>query len=189
MADKTLGQKIREFRIQTGKSQYELELSMNSSPGTISRIEKDKTNPTKETLLLIAKALELDEYQTSSLFQIIPSVTAKTLAVINEFSKQEKLEEVLQTAVNEINFKLGYISSAVLLLKGQTLWAKRFGADPVSTKAMEIVGLTFGDLKVSNDIDANNILLRAALEGQLYESSNFYDFARGAIGKTACRIL
>ena len=106
MADKTLGQKIREFRIQTGKSQYELELSMNSSPGTISRIEKDKTNPTKETLLLIVKSLNLDQFQSAELFNLDSSITAKVLQVVNEFAKQDTLDKVLQVAADQINFQL-----------------------------------------------------------------------------------
>lgn len=51
-------------------SQLALEVAINLSPGTISRIENGIINPNKETILKIAKALNLNGVETASLFGI-----------------------------------------------------------------------------------------------------------------------
>lgn len=66
----TLGEKIRMFRKRAGLSQSDLELEIDASFGSLSRIENDQTNPTKETLMKISKVLGLREDEISYLFQI-----------------------------------------------------------------------------------------------------------------------
>ncbi len=66
----SLGQKIRHYRKQNHFSQMDLELEIDASPGTISRIEKGRINPTKETIIKIADALHLDPFQKATLFEI-----------------------------------------------------------------------------------------------------------------------
>lgn len=61
------GKKIRYFRERVNKPQLDIELAMNASPGTLSRIENSQTNPTKETLLKISKYLKLNKFETSYL--------------------------------------------------------------------------------------------------------------------------
>lgn len=45
--DNTVGEKIRRFRKRAGVSQFELELRINASPGSISRIESGQVNVLK----------------------------------------------------------------------------------------------------------------------------------------------
>ena len=47
MNDQTLGNKIRAFRERAGLSQMQLELEIEMSPGSLSRIENNQVNPTK----------------------------------------------------------------------------------------------------------------------------------------------
>lgn len=56
----TIGNKIRVFRKLNGMSQLDLELAINTSTGTISRIENNETNPSKETILRISKVLKIN---------------------------------------------------------------------------------------------------------------------------------
>lgn len=70
MNNNQTGQRIRQFRKAAGITQIELELRINASFGSISRMENGLTNPTKETLFLIARALNLNAYQTAELFGI-----------------------------------------------------------------------------------------------------------------------
>lgn len=65
------GQRIKQFRKRAKVTQLELELRINASFGSISRIENGITNPTKETLLEIAKALNLNPLETAMLFGIL----------------------------------------------------------------------------------------------------------------------
>ncbi|MFS8130694.1 MAG: helix-turn-helix domain-containing protein [Candidatus Dojkabacteria bacterium] len=71
MSDYTIGQKIRKFRFKAGLTQLDLELEIDASSGSISRIESGNVNPTKETLFSISKALKLNEIETAYLFGII----------------------------------------------------------------------------------------------------------------------
>lgn len=62
------GNKIKTLRKKAGITQLELELRINAAFGSISRIENGVTNPTKETLFLIAQALKLTLEETIYLF-------------------------------------------------------------------------------------------------------------------------
>lgn len=55
-----LYQKVKFYRKQRGKSQTDLELMIEASPGSISRIESGITKPTLETLKKISNVLELN---------------------------------------------------------------------------------------------------------------------------------
>src|SRR5258708_7515644 len=66
----TLGQKIKQFRIQKGLSQFELELEISTSYGRISKIESGKINPDKETIVAISNVLRLETSEIASLFGI-----------------------------------------------------------------------------------------------------------------------
>lgn len=70
MNNNSIGQKIREYRSRAGISQLELETLLEDAPGSLSRIESGKTNPTKETIIDIAKALNLNTIEIASLFGI-----------------------------------------------------------------------------------------------------------------------
>jgi len=67
VVNQSYGRKIRFFRERVGKSQLDLEFSIGASSGQISRIEKGVINPTKETILSIAKALKLSELELNYL--------------------------------------------------------------------------------------------------------------------------
>lgn len=66
----TLGNKLRVFRKLRGFSQLELELAVGLSTGTISRIENNDINPTKETLLKISRVFELNKFEQDYLIGI-----------------------------------------------------------------------------------------------------------------------
>ncbi len=66
----SLGRKIKYFRKRAGLSQLELEAAINASIGSISRIENNLVNPTKETMLEISYALKLHPIETAYLFGI-----------------------------------------------------------------------------------------------------------------------
>lgn len=70
MSEHIIGNKIRYFRRKAGITQFELELRINASYGSISRMENGLTNPTKETLFAIASALDLTPFETAQLFGI-----------------------------------------------------------------------------------------------------------------------
>ena len=101
-----LGNKIRAFRERAGLSQMQLELEIEMSPGSLSRIENNQVNPTKETILNIAKALNLTDSQISYLFGLNLDYPEKILSIVNNLSSLYDIEKIVQTAVNEISEKL-----------------------------------------------------------------------------------
>lgn len=62
------GIKVRKYRQRNGYSQLELECLCDFASGMISRIENLNINPTKETLIKIAKALRLENSEVIDLF-------------------------------------------------------------------------------------------------------------------------
>jgi len=59
----TLGQRIKVFRQRAKKSQFEFEMDLGMSSGSISRIESGEVNPTKETLEKVSKELGLNQWE------------------------------------------------------------------------------------------------------------------------------
>ena len=70
MKNRSIGARIKYFRKRANVTQFELELRINASFGSISRMENGLTNPTKETLFAIAKAFNLTGLETAILFGI-----------------------------------------------------------------------------------------------------------------------
>jgi transcriptional regulator with XRE-family HTH domain len=64
------GIKVKFFRKRAHLSQFELEIKTGLASGMICRIEKGLTNPSKETLQRIAKALQLTSFEVAYLFGI-----------------------------------------------------------------------------------------------------------------------
>jgi DNA-binding XRE family transcriptional regulator len=62
------GERLKIFRINKGINQSSLEYIGGLAQGSVSRIETSKINPSKETLLRLARALQLDHTQTAKLF-------------------------------------------------------------------------------------------------------------------------
>ncbi len=96
----TLGEKIRFFRTQKKLSQSDLELDSDLSFGTVSRIECDQINPTKETIIKIAKALDL----TSSDIEYL-------LEFQNANPTKEEIDKVIQKVKPMLNEEIfpGYL--------------------------------------------------------------------------------
>lgn len=64
-----LSQKVKFFRKKRDKSQTELELLIDASPGSMSRIESGNTKPTMDTLKKISQVLELNFIEEEYFFK------------------------------------------------------------------------------------------------------------------------
>lgn len=72
-----IGKRIKKLRTKRGLSQLDLELLINASSGSISRIENGKVNPTKETLASISRGLSLNYEEAIILFGIEEIISFK----------------------------------------------------------------------------------------------------------------
>lgn len=68
----SIGEKIKNFRKRAGMSQLELEIELGAANGSISRVEAGKVNPTKETILQLAKTLNLSDKELADLLGVKP---------------------------------------------------------------------------------------------------------------------
>ena len=167
MKNPSLGSKIKRFRTQRNLSQLQLENEIDASPGSISRIESNKTNPTKETLIDIAYALKIDTSEIASLFGIEFPQLNDLIDLTNEVSLNLNVNEVVDKVVNNLVLKMGYIASAVFLIKGDKLYTRGITYSNISSKFMRYIpngNVSFMRFKIDNHPE--NLIVKAIKENK-----------------------
>jgi putative transcriptional regulator len=189
MADQTLGQKIKNFRKRSGMSQLELESAISASPGSISRIESGKVNPTKETLFNISESLQLSPREAGSLFDInITEDLAKFIEIDSELSNKKSVKELIDFVTGELKnvFSVKYASVWIFNENSKTLKLESVCAPKLVMKLAEnfmdssFLGVTF-DLK--DPRFRKNYTAKAFLEEKTTITNNLYDISRPLISK------
>lgn len=189
----SLGQKIKNFRKQAGLSQLELENKISASPGSISRIEAGKVNPTKETILRIIGVLDL------SLINIIYLLDIKNEDITNYVNISKKinildLDELLQNTVNELSTKLKIPGISVSIVKGDRIWGKTFAVNKSVNILNKIFPIPFNKMNISLIDHADNYLCKSANENKILYFEDFTlvtkhifsDIISKAISKILC---
>ncbi|MFS8131462.1 MAG: helix-turn-helix domain-containing protein [Candidatus Dojkabacteria bacterium] len=184
-----LGQKIRNFRIRTGRSQLELEIEMESSSGSLSRIENGEVNPTKETLMKLITILNLSSFEAATLFGFEMTDIPNLLKTSVNIANAKDLEEVLQRSVNDIVFELNLLGSFITLVEGDRLFAKTTTQTWYTELSMKVIGKQFNSLSVSLIEDTSNLMVRTFLDRKVYYSEDVNDFIIPAVNKTIANIL
>lgn len=135
----SLGQKIYKFRKRVGLSQFDLELEIDAASGSISRVENDLVNPTKETLRKIAKALDLAKFEEASLFEI----------EINPAIKQDEgsYYRIFPNKIQAQQWSQGNIHNLYLDLSKQ-----REGLDIYSLLGLAYISLEIGNASQTREI-------------------------------------
>jgi transcriptional regulator with XRE-family HTH domain len=188
--DGSVGQKIKKYRARKGISQFKLETEIGASPGSISRIESGRINPTKETLLSVSNSLGLDDHQIADLFQVPFSTTEKTLKIVNEISESLDIEEIMQTAVNSIANQLQYITVCIFLLgEDRVLHAKYLNENSKTRLIIRAIGKSFNKLYVSEKLNKENLILKSALNKNIYEDDDLINFAKGAVPDSVTKYI
>ena len=180
---KAIGEKIKSYRARTGMSQLDLELEMEASPGMISRIERGKVNPTKETVGKIADILKLNTFEKFNLFNLgDDKFFSKILNIsFNVQDTQNKLG-LVKLVVDELVEVLN-IYTAILVEERE---GYLYGVDSTQhwsrEVALKIIGRDFSDLRVSLKEDTNYFVKCYKEQSPIY-SSELSDFACPAINK------
>ena len=185
----TLGQKIRKYRLRSGKSQLELELETGLSTGTMSRIESDSINPTKETLGKISLNLGLNSFETASLFDIpLMSDFTDLLDVYLSLSDSVSLNEVLQKSVDEVVFKLNFYSAFITLIKGDRLYAQTATNNDSTKISMGIIGKVFNTIYVSMH-DTENFMVKSIVENKAIFANSTTPYVKNAVSELTAKII
>ncbi len=181
--EKSVGQKIRQFRKRAGISQFELENTIGLSPGHLSRIENGQIEPTKETIIDIAYALRLNTREIASLFGIEIPDYKHLFEEITKILSALNLQEVLYRIVNELVLKMGYIASVIGLVQGDRIC---FGAITISNISKKILGLLdkpLAHLSLSLTKDSSNLMVKAIKENRVYLTHYTHEYIVPAISK------
>ncbi len=164
----TVGQKIKRFRKRAGLSQLSLELAIEASPGSLSRIESGKVNPTKETIVDIATALELETKEIASLFGIEVYDNHHLFEETTRILSTHNLQEVLDMAVDNLIFKMGYPASCIFLAKGDHVSFSALTNSNLSAKALACLDKPLSSLSFSLTKDTSNLTVKAIKERKVY---------------------
>jgi len=164
----TPGEKTRRFRKRAGLSQLSLELAIEASPGSLSRIESGKVNPTKETIIDIAKALELETKEIASLFGIEVYDNNHLFEETTRILSTHNLQEVLDRAVNNLIFKMGYLASCIFLAKGDHVGFSALTNSNLAAKALACLDRPLSSLSFSLTKDTSNLAVRAIKENKVF---------------------
>lgn len=167
MKDKALGQKIRNYREAAGMSQLELELEIGASPGSLSRIESGKVNPTKETIIMISQKLNLNSFQVAQLFDIrvlgdLLSSKHENEAGIQYLIREYLFDNVIQYLLTEFQVKLGFLgcSLAVVDLDKEFLSVKYFSLNKIKDYLLKLIPeeMVYSKVRLDRSFDRTETL-------------------------------
>jgi transcriptional regulator with XRE-family HTH domain len=191
----TLGEKIRSFRKRAGLSQFELENKIGASAGTLSRIESNEVNPTKETLIRLADSLELNQYDAAELFNIdLKGELTKIGNVSKVLNTSIDMDEIFTIAVRnfidviDISFASIWYwdpEEGKLTLKGVRI------PNLVWKLAAKILGENLSMVYFSTSIPShkNNGILQTILSGKVTTVDDFYEIANPIVNKITAKLF
>lgn len=179
----SIGEKIRLFRKRSGLSQFALELEINASPGFISRIESNKVNPTKETLIKIIKVLNIKTYEALSLFDLnleeIPDFFSLLFRISTSFDQNKILQEVTDLLVKELDF----IGSASFIVVGERIYARTYSRLWYAKMVDKIIGVPFNSLSLSFANNPNHVLIKTISNNKSYFVPHLADLTSPPLAK------
>ena len=177
----TLGQIIRKFRNRAGLSQLDLECKIGAASGSVSRIESGRVNPTKETMVDIAKALHLSTSEIASLFGIDIRDTTQLFQEATTILASNELNEVLDRTVNDLIFKMGYLASCIFLVDGEDVYLRAVTNSNISKKIFKYIPVSPYSLSVSVKKHANNLTIRSIIDNKVFVTPHTRDYVVPAV--------
>lgn len=179
MENKTLGQKIEYYRKRAKMSQLDLEIAIGAGQGSISRIENDQVNPTKETLQKIVKQLKLKSYEINVLFDINRDDFPNLIRVANQINNELDLDVMLNIATNSLKKVLDISGVAIFIANGDYLYPAAVDNETPNRKwLINYIGDKAYSFKFSMKLNTTNIVVRSVKEQKALQTFNGGDFAR-----------
>lgn len=171
--DTELGNRIKQFRNRACISQLELEMRIETSPGSISRIENGQVNPTKETLLKIVEALDLNPFEYASIFNLHVKEIPQLVRSLNHMNSSLSFDQALQNTVDAIAKELNLTSAVFIVNESeQSIHSKTFNktwfTDIVVKLVLKILGKKFEDVSASLIHHKDNLLIKTVNEKQSF---------------------
>lgn len=176
-----LGNKIRNFRLRAGLSQFKLEELIDASPGSVSRIENGEVNPTKETLVKIIEVLNIKSKDAALLFNLDLDELPKMIKLAGKLSSTLELDKLLQSCVNELVYELDFLGSMIFLTEEETVYAKTITQSWYTQLVLKILGQPVSSLSTSMQINKENYIVRTIKENKPFYGYRISDFSKNVI--------
>ena len=189
-----LGQKIKKFRKRAGMSQLELEAAIGASPGSISRMESGKVNPSKETLNEISNALNISSEEAASLHGIEVFSISKYAQIINAALLKSDLEGRIRELINFTSrLKENYEGGALFIQEENNPNVVRcveVSMDATGVKkVLEILPLPIGLLTVDSSKFPNNLVIKSIKEKHILQSFSLWDYGLGFVNSNIMKLI
>lgn len=190
MENKTLGEKIEYYRKRSKRSQMDLEIEIEASAGSLSRIENNQVNPTKETILRICKALNLTSLESANLYELDLDEIPKMIRLANKINSTLDLDEMLDIAVNNIMTDFNLSGVIIFLIEGNFLYTVAVDdAPPGRDFLFKVLGVTQFRLRIDLNSDTGNYAVKSIKHNKPYFSYDAYDFTKDIVSKEITKIL
>ena len=179
-----IGEKLKYFRKRAKLSQFELEIMLETSMGSISRIESGEVNPNKETIIKISDILKLNMVEVASLFNLdINKDLARIAEITKKLSEEIELQKVLQTSVDILCHELNLLSLSIFLVRGDQLYSETLTNNLASSLLLRFIKVPFNKLHVSMKEHTDNLVVKSILEQKIYITNVIEEITRHAIPK------
>lgn len=159
-----LGDKIKHFRKRAGFSQFQLELELGAAPGTISRIEAGKVNPTKETLLKIVDVLKLRSFEAAVLFNLELDELPKIVELTKKISSTLDIEKLVQVVVDEVVYDLGLFGGMFFLCDEETIYVQTLTQTWYTKLVFELLPAPLHTLTTKIKDNPENVIVKTIVE-------------------------
>lgn len=181
-----IGQKIRDYRIRAGISQFDLEVKIGAASGSLSRIEHGVVNPTKETIWAIIKELNIDKYEAANLFELNIEKDKKLESEVNtlfEISTQKISDLAVQ--------KLDFIGAMIFILDdtGRELMPWTVSTSKLVKYILTILPKSIRDYRQSLDPATQNLVAKAYINKRMFSSINYADFTTPALPMSLAKFI
>lgn len=185
----TTGSLIRKFRLRSGLSQFELENKIGAAFGSISRIELNKVDPSKETINKIVEVLNLSTHEAALLYALDINYYSSLTRSINHIHSQKTLNEMLSAAVDSMSEEKHLIGTAIFIIENNFLQFKTFGNGWYVKKIAELLGERLHKLGFPVDADYSNAFLKCIHNNEVVIVDRLFDCIGPVIDKRMCNFI
>lgn len=113
--------------------------------------------------------------------------TAKDIQVISDVSESilstQKLDELLQQAVDRVVTRYGFLGGVFLLKEGDSLYAKTISRGKVAVRFLDLIGMPIHELRTGIKSNKSNYIVKSVLNKDIIVGSDLNAFVKGVISK------
>lgn len=185
----TIGEKIRKYRKRAGLSQFELEMQIGASYGSMSRIENGAVNPSKETIQKIIEKLNLNTYEAANLFDIKVIDYTPLMKLSKKLYSLEKIDEIFQTAINDLVNEMNYTNGFMTIVRNNKIYSEYIAEVLLTKISLKLVKNSFKKLNVDLDNHKGNLCAVSVLEKRIIIDKSLTKFIYPAVNLTTAKAL